>query len=230
METMPEVVNELETPMVPQTQANAQGLLVDNILILPETQAFTGKRSTIWKEYMKLDSSETKDGKEREICKHCKIASFIANSHYGTTNMRNHIQRCEHYLAFIQRSNTDGETSFIYDQKEYSPEGSIPHEATSTPSGNHKRKFDYFATYDNNEVVPSYAGISQLQAYLGDAKLERTSKLDILNFWKENEYKSSTLHEHVGALITTRSWLVGYEMTEDDDCVGSFVDWGTPNS
>nr|XP_021842394.1 zinc finger BED domain-containing protein RICESLEEPER 2-like [Spinacia oleracea] len=44
METMPEVINELETPMVPQTQANAQGLLVDNILILPETQDFTGKR------------------------------------------------------------------------------------------------------------------------------------------------------------------------------------------
>ncbi|KNA15684.1 hypothetical protein SOVF_095910 [Spinacia oleracea] len=80
---------------------------------------------------MKLDSSETKD---RAICKHFKTASFIANSHYGTSNMRNHIQKYEHYLAYVQRSNTDGKISSIYDQKleifcqEYTPEGSLPPE------------------------------------------------------------------------------------------------------
>ncbi|KNA06208.1 hypothetical protein SOVF_182870, partial [Spinacia oleracea] len=261
MEPVPEVVNELEIPAGQQAQADA--LPVDNTCILPEEPTFKGRRSPVWVQYLRLDPSETKDGKERALCKHCKTTSFISSTHYGTSNMRKHIEKCPQYLAYMQCSKTDGKEltesndevlkqmaiemkikfdkywfnseeddygmlfafavvldprcklsvlMFCYESlygkavaelkisditrklemfcKEYAPEASILQEATTTntPSQNHKRKFDYFATYDNNQVVPSYVGNSQLQAYLGDAKLDRTSNLDILNFWKENEY------------------------------------------
>ncbi|KAH9607434.1 hypothetical protein KSS87_021392, partial [Heliosperma pusillum] len=45
------------------------------------------KRSPAWDEYLVIPAKDSIDGKQRALCSHCKIANFIANSHYGTKNL-----------------------------------------------------------------------------------------------------------------------------------------------
>uniref|UniRef100_A0A803LQ19 Uncharacterized protein n=1 Tax=Chenopodium quinoa TaxID=63459 RepID=A0A803LQ19_CHEQI len=68
---------------------------------------------------------------------------------------------------------------------------------SSTSAGNHKRKFDYFAEYDDKEASSSFDERSILDVYIEDPKLDWKAELDILAFWKENE------HRYKGLLI----WL-----------------------
>uniref|UniRef100_A0A803MRD6 BED-type domain-containing protein n=1 Tax=Chenopodium quinoa TaxID=63459 RepID=A0A803MRD6_CHEQI len=59
----------------------------------------------------------------------------------------------------------------------------------STSTRNRKRKFDYFAEYDDKEASSSFDERSILDVYLEDPKLDRKAELDILAFWKENEHR-----------------------------------------
>ncbi|KAK9689759.1 hypothetical protein RND81_09G078800 [Saponaria officinalis] len=73
------------------------------------------KRSPVWDEFIVIDASDSTDGKERAICCHCKDAKFIANSHYGTKNLINHLTKCTAYKVFLA---TKGKGQ-IFDQNVY---------------------------------------------------------------------------------------------------------------
>ncbi|KAL4304102.1 hypothetical protein GQ457_10G014470 [Hibiscus cannabinus] len=68
-----------------------------------------------------LNSTETKDGKERALCKYCKTSPFISNSSYGTSNMQKHLEKCKHYDACKKSSGAEKEEleENVYDKKFY---------------------------------------------------------------------------------------------------------------
>ncbi|KAL4368421.1 hypothetical protein GQ457_05G014440 [Hibiscus cannabinus] len=105
-----------------ESNANASEVQADSSAVdVPEPQQFSKRRSKVWKHFLSLNSTETKDGKERALCKYCKTSSFISNSSYGTSNMQKHLEKCKHYSAYKKSSGTDGEEleDNVYDQKVY---------------------------------------------------------------------------------------------------------------
>ncbi|KAH9622796.1 hypothetical protein KSS87_021221 [Heliosperma pusillum] len=73
------------------------------------------KRSPAWDEYLVIPAKDSIDGKQRALCSHCKIANFIANSHYGTKNLNYHLTKCVAYKVFLE---TKGKGQ-IFDQNVY---------------------------------------------------------------------------------------------------------------
>ncbi|KAK9705574.1 hypothetical protein RND81_07G067300 [Saponaria officinalis] len=55
------------------------------------------RRSPVWQEYIPILPAQSKDGKLRANCKHCKNTNLIAESRYGTTNVKNHLEKCKAY-------------------------------------------------------------------------------------------------------------------------------------
>jgi len=53
-----------------------------------------GPRSIVWLEYLVIPTSEFEDGMKRATCKHCESKIFIADSRYGTGNMKKHLKKC----------------------------------------------------------------------------------------------------------------------------------------
>ena len=45
------------------------------------------RRSSVWPEYLVIEGSNFTDGMKRAKCAHCKLATFIATSNYGTSKM-----------------------------------------------------------------------------------------------------------------------------------------------
>ncbi|KAL4339243.1 hypothetical protein GQ457_08G023040 [Hibiscus cannabinus] len=92
----------------------------NNVLTLG-SQSVSKRRSMVWEHFSCLESAQTKDGKERALCKYCKNASFISSSHYGTSTMQKHIEKCKHYIAYKDSLRADGEKleDHVYDQKVY---------------------------------------------------------------------------------------------------------------
>lgn len=65
-------------------------------------QAVEKKRSLVWLEFLTFDKTESSDGKQRSICKHCQKASFITDPHYGTQNMQRHLRKCSAYEKYMK--------------------------------------------------------------------------------------------------------------------------------
>ncbi|KMT11519.1 hypothetical protein BVRB_5g108380 isoform B [Beta vulgaris subsp. vulgaris] len=84
----------------------------------PESPILPKRRSPYWDEFLAIDPSVSKDGKFHAICKHCKLASFIATSHYGTSNMKKHLDKCSNYAAHLVSVKNDGHQP-VFDQKVY---------------------------------------------------------------------------------------------------------------
>jgi len=64
--------------------------------IIPNASG-SGPRSIVWPEYIVIPASEFEDGMKRAACKHCEGKTFIANSRYGTSNMKKHLEKCTTY-------------------------------------------------------------------------------------------------------------------------------------
>ena len=58
-----------------------------------------GPRSIVWPEFLVIPASEFEDGMKRATCKHCESKTFIADSRYGTSNMKKHLEKCTAYQA-----------------------------------------------------------------------------------------------------------------------------------
>ncbi|KAL6558272.1 hypothetical protein OROMI_018622 [Orobanche minor] len=98
-------------------QASAQtDTEVDNVVHADDDNLEDNKRSMVWKHYLIIDGSATKDGKKRAQCIYCKKASCPADSHYGTTNMNRHLLRCKAYETSKLSQNEEGN---VYDQEVY---------------------------------------------------------------------------------------------------------------
>ncbi|VFQ90044.1 unnamed protein product [Cuscuta campestris] len=67
------------------------------------------RRSTILKEFIILLSSQCVDGKRRAQCSHCKKASFLADSYYGTSNMKRHLDKCQAYQQSLTNNEDEKE-------------------------------------------------------------------------------------------------------------------------
>ncbi|KAL6517377.1 hypothetical protein OROMI_033078 [Orobanche minor] len=57
------------------------------------------KKSIVWDEYVVVDA-EQPGVKPRAFCSHCKVKSYIADSHYGTKNLLEHLKKCSAYKEF----------------------------------------------------------------------------------------------------------------------------------
>uniref|UniRef100_A0A803L5D3 Uncharacterized protein n=1 Tax=Chenopodium quinoa TaxID=63459 RepID=A0A803L5D3_CHEQI len=84
---------------------------------------------------------------------------------------------------------------------------------SSTSTGNRKRKFDYFAEYDDKEASSSFDERSILDVYLEDPKLDRKAELDILAFWKENEHRYKGLSHLARDILAVPLTIVASEST-----------------
>ncbi|KAK9668680.1 hypothetical protein RND81_13G077900 [Saponaria officinalis] len=73
------------------------------------------RRSPVWSEFLVIDGALNIDGKERATCYHCKIATFIADSHYGTKNINDHLKTCAAYKVFTATN----DKIHIFDQAVY---------------------------------------------------------------------------------------------------------------
>ncbi|XP_074305259.1 zinc finger BED domain-containing protein DAYSLEEPER-like [Silene latifolia] len=107
-----------------------------------------------------------------------------------------------------------------------------------------------FANFDGGAVI---GGLSYLDTYLDDARLDHTLNIDVLKWWKENEskylvvaemardilaipittvasesafsmgsrvltkWRTSLLPSTADALLTTRSWLFGFDVQESEE-------------
>jgi len=54
-------------------------------------------RSIVWPKYIVIPASEFEDGMKQATCKHCEGKTFIADSRYGTSNMKKHLEKCTAY-------------------------------------------------------------------------------------------------------------------------------------
>ncbi|XP_021751274.1 zinc finger BED domain-containing protein RICESLEEPER 2-like [Chenopodium quinoa] len=84
---------------------------------------------------------------------------------------------------------------------------------SSTSIGNRKRKFDYFAEYDDKEASSSFHDRPILDVYLEDPKLDRKAELDILVFWKENEHRYKGLSHLARDILVVPLTTVASEST-----------------
>uniref|UniRef100_A0A7C9DX17 BED-type domain-containing protein n=1 Tax=Opuntia streptacantha TaxID=393608 RepID=A0A7C9DX17_OPUST len=66
------------------------------------------RRSSVRHEFFVVDGASFPDGKKRARCSHCKTATFIALSNYGTSNMRKHLEKCKAYQATKKESQEEG--------------------------------------------------------------------------------------------------------------------------
>ncbi|KAK9683288.1 hypothetical protein RND81_10G129200 [Saponaria officinalis] len=86
----------------------------DEIQVKIDTNGFEHRRSPVWKEYIAISPGESKDGKLRANCKHCKNTNIIADSRYGTTNVKNHLEKCRAYQSTLSPRGKS-----VFNQKTY---------------------------------------------------------------------------------------------------------------
>jgi len=65
-----------------------------------------------------IPASEFDDGKKRATCKHCESKTYLADSRYGTSNMKKHLDKCPAYQATKATQVASGEAT-RFDPKIY---------------------------------------------------------------------------------------------------------------
>jgi len=63
-----------------------------------------------------IDGTNFSDGKKRAKCSHCKKATFVAITQYGTSNMKKHLEKCKAYQV---AKSSEGEGEKRFEQKVY---------------------------------------------------------------------------------------------------------------
>ncbi|KAF5470240.1 hypothetical protein F2P56_010765 [Juglans regia] len=142
------------------------------------------KRSNVWVFFEMVPDSENNDGKPRAKCKMCGVI-YMAASKYGTGNMRRHIETCP------RRSSRD-----------------IGQMMLSQNSGN----ISEFDTFRPDELS-GYMKKSQLDLYLDEPRAERNAKIDILSFWKGNEFRYPDLARMARDILSVPVSTVASEST-----------------
>ncbi|KAL4351826.1 hypothetical protein GQ457_06G005140 [Hibiscus cannabinus] len=176
-----------------ESNTDASEVQVDtNVDDAPESQHFSKRRSKVWIHFLSLNSTETKDGKERALCKYCKTSSFISNSSYGTSNMQKHLEKCKHYSAYKKSSGVDGEEveDNVYDQKVY-------RELVATAIIKHGYAFSW-VEHEGNRRIHAYLN-NQVRTIC-----RNTAKADCLKLHKSLKNKlKETLHNVSGRISLT---------------------------
>lgn len=101
----------------------------------------------------------------------------------------------------------------LYEEYARGTSSDINTNTTRTPMRNEKRKFDYFAKYDNEEAFSCSVERSPLDLYLTDPKMDRTTKLNILDFWKEKEHRYKELSHLARDIVSVPLTTVASEST-----------------
>ncbi|KAK9713847.1 hypothetical protein RND81_06G054700 [Saponaria officinalis] len=135
------------------------------------------RRSPVWKEFLVIGGSLTIDGKERATCFHCKTATFIADSHYGTKNLHMHLAKYNAYKTSLTRN----DRVQVFDQMFY-------RELVARAIIKHGYAFSWVEhsanmlihTYLNNQVKT----ITRNTAKADCLKLHKSLKADLVNILK----------------------------------------------
>lgn len=167
---------------------------VVNLVVVPaaqpelrESQRFEGRRSPMWKEYIKIPAEESPDKKERAMCKHCMKATFVSDTHYGTSNMRKHLRKC------MPGIKTETE-NHIYDQQVY-------RELVAKAIIKHGYGFSW-VEHEGNREIHEYLN-NQVKSVC-----RNTAKSDCLKLHKKLKAQlKDTLHKNSGRIsLTADMW------------------------
>ncbi|KAL4347563.1 hypothetical protein GQ457_17G014410 [Hibiscus cannabinus] len=201
--------------LVVESNANSCEDQVDtnNVLSL-ESQSVSKRRRVLWKHFFCLDSTQTKDGKERTL--------LILDPRFKFSFLK----YCYEILfedeteAVMKAHLIKGKLAKLF--KEYDPETHAQHETslesssnsnTESLSGNKKHKFDLFADYDKEETMILDYTKTHLDVYYKDPKMDRKTELDILNFWKDNEQRYGRLSYLARDILSVPLTIVASEST-----------------
>ncbi|KAK9714090.1 hypothetical protein RND81_06G071400 [Saponaria officinalis] len=91
----------------------------DSMTEVSEFTEFEHRRSHVWKKYFSISPKSSIDNKLRALCKHCKKAKLIADSKYGTTNVKNHLEKCQAYQDYKRKLSPTQRSKAFFDQKIY---------------------------------------------------------------------------------------------------------------
>ncbi|KAK9698146.1 hypothetical protein RND81_08G085000 [Saponaria officinalis] len=91
----------------------------DSVIEVSEFTEFEHRRSPVWKEYFAISPKSSDDGKLRALCKHCKKVKLVAVSKYGTSNVKNHLEKCQAYQDYQRKLSPTQRGKAFFDQKTY---------------------------------------------------------------------------------------------------------------
>ncbi|KAK9756693.1 hypothetical protein RND81_01G115000 [Saponaria officinalis] len=91
----------------------------DSVVEVSEFTDFEHRRSHVWKEYFAISPKSSDDGKLRALCKNYKKAKLVAVSKYGTSNVKNHLEKCQAYQDYLCKLSPTQRGKAFFDQKTY---------------------------------------------------------------------------------------------------------------